>query len=55
MSSRIYSDEQRNELEKLIRENIYGVGEQFVADSMGILDKYRNDSYINDLPGNLVS
>lgn len=39
-------EEKRNEIRQVIREDIHGVGDQFIDDIWAIYEKYRNDSYV---------
>lgn len=51
-----FTDEMKKHFQERIRDDIYGVSEQFVDDLMNILEKYKTDRIIfDDLPEALVS
>lgn len=46
----------RKDLENRTRSSIYGVGDQFMDDFMGIIDKFQNDPFVTkDFPRAFVS
>ena len=55
LESNELTDEKINELRGRIRDKINGVGDQFVADFINILEKYRNNSYVLQFTKYLVS